>query len=124
MAFVKGHKKAGGRKKGAPNKDTQALWDMAQKLGINPFKVQLLFAAGDWKSLGYPKRTTTKFSADGAPYEVDVISPELRQKSAADACPYLFAKRATVEITDTDGQSLVKTLADMIKGLDKPGSDE
>jgi hypothetical protein len=87
-----------GRTKGARSKSTMKQEEKARELGIDPFEVLLLFAAGDWKRLGYLTGTITKYTKNGDSYEIDRISPELRQKSAADACQYLLPKLKAIEI--------------------------
>lgn len=91
-----------GRKKGTPNKDKQTLRDKARQLGVDPFEILLLFASGDWERLGYEEKTRTQFSKDGASYEVDQISPELRKSSAADACSYIHPKLKAIEHSEKD----------------------
>ena len=73
--------KTGGRKKGTPNKGSAPCSEKAHELGIEPFTVLLLFAAGDWQKLGY-----------AAP-----IDPAIRCKAAAEACHYLYPKRKAIE---------------------------
>lgn len=86
-----------GRPKGSPNRKTQELMDIAERLECNPFEVLLLFAKGDFESLGYEKITYRTF---GETTNTELtISPELRQKAAKDACEYLFPKRKSVEVT-------------------------
>lgn len=72
-----------GRQKGTPNRNTEALQDKCKQLGVDPLDVLLMFAKGDWAALGYASE--------------DVISAELRQKSAADAAKYIHAQRKAVE---------------------------
>ncbi len=99
MGAPKGHGRYGGRKKGTPNKKGQALADKAASMGIDPFEVVLLYAKGDWKSLGYDSSVYVKESADGSTTTLGyVISPELRAKCAQDACQYLHPKRKAIEI--------------------------
>lgn len=82
-----------GRKKGTPNKRHPAAKELADKLGIDPFHVLLLFVSGDWQALGYERRTVTHYSASGDSYEIDVIEPSLRLSAAKEATQYLYAKR-------------------------------
>lgn len=92
-----------GRKKGTPNKvRTPDLQNLAEELGINPFEVLLCYAAGDWQALGYKKECDTKYTIQGEPYEVRVITPEVRVKAAAEACQYLFAKKREIQILPED----------------------
>lgn len=102
--------KTGGRSKGVKNKTTQELHEIAERLGVNPFEILLLFAAGDSEALGC--NVGNKFSQEFAEFLdedqlktvrdleekiLSPITPELRQKAAKDACEYLFPKRKAIE---------------------------
>lgn len=89
--------KTGGRKKGSINKKSRELKEIAEDLGVDPFEVLLHFAKGDYKALGYAE-TVTKYVQGGESYEEPTISPELRQKSAKDACEYLHPKLKSIEL--------------------------
>lgn len=89
-------KKYGGRVKGSKNLPTNHLFFMADKLNVDPFKVLLMFAAGDYKGLGYKEEKTTKFIGENS-YEEYTISPELRMSAASKACEYLYPKRKAIE---------------------------
>lgn len=95
-------KKTGGRKKGTPNKDSLNAETIAEKLGVDPFKILLHFANGNWKALGYKEQTVTKFAKGGEPYKEDVISPELRGNCSARACEFILPKRKAIEQTFAD----------------------
>ncbi len=101
MAFPKGKPRppGSGRRPGTPNKKTQDLHDIADSLGVHPFKVLLHFAAGDWKALGYKSET---YREDGKDYtnEVMYIQPETRLKAASQAAEYLYPKRKSIEVTE------------------------
>lgn len=88
-----------GRPKGSPNKRTSDLLDIAERLDVNPFEVLLHFAKGDYKALGYDEFQSKVVGKgkDASMVEELTISPELRQKSAKDACEYLYPKRKAVE---------------------------
>lgn len=100
MAAPKGHVKYGGRTRGTPNRKTQNLFDKAHELNVNPFEILLLFAKGDWKSLGYDDGQRLKMVTEGGQhvYE-DVITAELRATSAKEACQYLYPKRRAIEVS-------------------------
>ena len=85
-----------GRPLGVPNKRTADLLDIAQRLDCNPFEVLIHFAKGDFEALGY-ERHQIRVTKDGGTEMELTISPELRQKSARDACEYLFPKRKALE---------------------------
>lgn len=104
MAFKGNPRDVGaGRKKGTPNKTTQSLMEKCEKLGCDPFEILLRFAMGDWQGLGYESRQELKYtSEDGSAVYEDVISPELRQKSAKEASEYLYPKRKAVELSSDE----------------------
>jgi hypothetical protein len=114
MVMTKEVKKIG-RPAGSPNKRTEELFHLADKHDCDPFEILILFAKGDYESLGYPQ-TKTITTKDGSTFEEWTISPELRQKSARDAAEYLYPKRKAIEHTGKDGEKL-PTFEDYIKGL-------
>jgi hypothetical protein len=109
-----------GRPKGVPNKRTQDLIEIAEKLECNPFEILLLFAKGDYEKLGYEKWHYKQIGENVV--EELSISPELRQKSAKDACEYLFPKRKAVEHTfkdpkDMPNEELISETAKLMQEL-------
>lgn len=98
-----GGPKTGGRVKGTPNKRTLATridaHGVAETLNCNPFEVILYFVQGNWRALGYEAPTKTLYTADGNPYEVDVITPEMRLSAAKEATQYLIPKKKALEIS-------------------------
>jgi len=86
-----------GRKRGVKNRDSIPLKEKACELGVDPFEILLLFAKNDWEALGYKSQKITVFSKHYDPVEVDVISPEIRLKAAAEASQYLYPKLKTIE---------------------------
>lgn len=109
--------KTGGRVKGTPNKNTQALLDMAEDMGVDPFKILLHFAGGDFEALGY-EEFQTKSAGMGETYLELTIPPAERMKAAEKACAYLFPKRKSVEFQGgaDDAQIEIKiTRFDMAK---------
>lgn len=95
-----------GRKAGTPNKKIIPLEEIAESLQIHPFKILLHFAAGDWKALGFKAESDIKFTQQGDPFEVRVISAEARLKAAAHAAEYLYSKKKQIEFVPdpTEGQ--------------------
>lgn len=94
-----GSPKHGGRKKGTPNRDRAPVIQKARELGIDPFEVLLLFAAGDWQRLGYEAEKIIKYSKD-VQNEEYTIDPAVRMKAAAEACQYLYPKRKAIQFED------------------------
>ena len=92
-----GMPKTGGRKKATPNKKTLELRACAERLGVDPFEVLLLFASGDWKALGYDKSKYLTGSSEYGAFYRWTIEPAVRSKAAAEACQYLNPKRKAIE---------------------------
>lgn len=94
-------KKTGGRKKGSRNKDKIPAQQMAEDLGIDPFKVLLYFTDGDNKALGL---------------EPGEITPAMRLAAASEACDYILPKRKAIEgdvnVDMTSFTDIVKSLID------------
>ena len=108
--------KTGGRQKGTPNKKTQEAQELAEKLGINPLEILLHFAAGNYQELGLVEHKEIR-TKDGAVIFEPTISPELRQKSAKDACEYLVPKLKAIEHSGSvDGMELFAKLLGEIGG--------
>lgn len=104
-----------GRPKGSKNKTTIRLEEIAERLECNPFEVLLHFAKGDFGALGYNEYTYKTFGENTV--EELTISPELRQKSAKDACEYLFPKRKAVEHTFDPRKAANDELLETTKAL-------
>lgn len=110
-----------GRPKGSLNSRTQDLFDIAQRNNCNPFEVLIWFAKGDFEALGY-EHHQIKVTKDGTTVTELTISPELRQKSAKDACEYLFPKRKAVEHTfenpeKLDTEDVIEQTKEILKSI-------
>lgn len=108
MTFKKGEPRAAraGRRAGTPNRATQTLQEIADSLGVNPFQILLYFAKGDYEALGLMKPSQKLYDENGEELNIEIpqISLELRQKSAKDACEYLYPKRKSIEVKDDTGK--------------------
>jgi hypothetical protein len=105
MPFKPGHKKIGGRQKGTKNKDSIPLSEKAEELGIDPFRVLLMFAAGKWEELGYDKEKQITGQNEYGIVEKYTIDPSVRAKAAQEACNYLYPKLKAIEHSQTDDPS-------------------
>lgn len=108
-----------GRPKGSLNARTSDLLDISERLKCNPFEVLIHFAKGDFKALGYDHHQI-KVTKDGTTVSELTISPELRQRSAKDACEYLFPKRKAVEHTfdsSMPDEDLINETAKLLKAV-------
>ena len=112
MGKPKGLPKSGGRTKDTPNKSTLEAHQLAQKLGVDPLEILLNFAGGRWKELGYESEKVTKFYGENMVIE-DTITPELRQKSAKDACEYIYAKRKAIDVV-SNGETLSAPILNIV----------
>lgn len=104
MPFKKGE---GGRPKGAKNLRSFNAEEIANRLDIDPLEVLLLFAKGDWKSLGYHDEKIVTVTKDGAKEEF-TIQPAVRARSAAEACKYFYSQKQAVALsTNEEGFKIV-----------------
>lgn len=102
-----------GRTKGTPNKRTLEAREIAERMGFCAIESLIHWARGDWKALGYESGTVTRSAESGETFEVDRISPELRQKSVNDAAKYLYPTlKATEHSINND---VMKTVEDFIR---------
>lgn len=93
-------KKYGGRKKGTPNKSTQSVREMADRIGVDPLEILLMVAANDWEGLGFDTDVThfEKAEGDGSVIgEKPRISLDQRIQAAKEAAKYLHAQRKALE---------------------------
>lgn len=105
-------KRLGGRTKGTPNKLTQDILSRAEELGVDPFKIMLLFAGDKWKELGYDSSIYVKESRDGETTTIGyTIPPELRLHAAKEAAKYMYPQRKAIEHS---GEMTVKPGIDII----------
>lgn len=108
-----------GRKKGVPNKRTWEARALADRLGVDPLELALLFAKGDWKALGYDGPTKTVVTADGQRVQVDRIDEQLRSQNAQRAIPYLYPQLKSLELTGDAAKNSALSFASMVAALVK-----
>jgi hypothetical protein len=82
-----------GRKKGSKNKNDykKQVWEVCEAVGIDPFEVLALIAAGKLEKI------------DGTP---EKITAYLRKEAASELCQYLKPKLKAIEISSDDGKAL------------------
>jgi hypothetical protein len=82
-----------GRKKGSKNKlsYTKQVWGVCEEVGIDPFQVLALIAAGKLEKV------------DGTAEKIDA---HLRKEAAAELCQYLHPKLKAIELKTDDGKGL------------------
>lgn len=84
--------------KGAKNRKTFQVEEIAQKYKLEPIEVLLMAMNGDWKGLGYDSPTTTQFTAAGIEFEVPNLTVTHRIDAAKQACKYLYSAKQTVTV--------------------------
>lgn len=87
-----------GRPKGAKNRRTLAVDEIAARFEKDPLEILLMFAHRDWKALGYKSGQMKKITKDGVAVWVDVISPELQQVSAKDAAKFIHPQKKAIDV--------------------------
>ena len=98
MAFEVGHKKKGGRKKGVPNKSKCEAQKLAAELGVDPLKILLLVANGDWEALKIDIKRLT-----------DRDKMQMRINAAGEALQYIMPKKKAVEHSGPEGGPIQTT---------------
>lgn len=93
---------------------------MAAKFKLDPFQIQMMFALGDWKGLGYEAECYFMEKADGAIKMGYVISPEMRLDAAKNAAKYLYAVKQNVDVT-SNGQTIECVVHDFSSKPKDPG---
>lgn len=90
-----GGKRAGaGRKKGVPNKRTQAIQDAVMASGASPLDIMLGAARAVWTEATKGER-------------IDLDKAAAAASIAKDAAPYVHPKLASIEHTGKDGKDLI-----------------
>jgi hypothetical protein len=114
VAFEKGRARpeGSGRKKGSVNQKTKDARELMERLGFDPLEFLFRTAMGDWKSLGYEKKTETRVLKDGGTIEVDVIEFKDRLLAAKEAAKYVYPQTKAVELSSNESQGFVIKIED------------
>jgi hypothetical protein len=94
-----GHPKTGGRRIGTPNKATLEARELAEKLKIEPLKILLFFAAGDWCALGFTE-------ADLPKIQDSLALMKLRFQAASQAAGFIYPKAGPPKTNDSSNFTL------------------
>jgi len=93
---------------------------LAEKLNIDPFKIMLHFAAGDWKALGYDSPTEERIADGGITLEIERITPQMRLQAAEKAAKYLYPTLKATEIKiDSDTKKSIGSYEEFIIARNK-----
>jgi hypothetical protein len=110
MSIPKQRTKAGGRKKGTPNKKTEEIAEIFASQNFNPAEGMAYCFNEAIKLYKHRKERRSGYGASNA---LGVAA-----KIANDAAQYVYPKRKAIEHTGKDGEKLMTTLADFIGALD------
>jgi hypothetical protein len=111
---TKDGKKTGGRQKGTPNKKTQDVMEVCERLGLNPIEVLARFALGDWNGLGYESAQIEVNHTEYGSVLKYTIDPGVRSKCAAELASYIFPKRKAIEHSGPDGDPLQTLVVEVV----------
>ncbi len=105
--------KTGGRVAGVPNKTPFDAYTACHKYNCNPFQIMAQVALGDLPCNVCLGTGRTKYMTNGEIHErtcescygslKEHVSPETRNKAAAELAQYLASKRKQVDLTNSDG---------------------
>lgn len=115
--------KTGGRKKGTPNKSTMTVAELCEKMGLNVIENMILFAKGDYQSLGYQETQEKQGFGGVTVYEL-TISPEQRYKANMDLAKFIYPTRKAVEIKNDSENNQPIVLAYSQESLKKAASEQ
>lgn len=106
-----------GRKKGSKNiKVGRFVAELvANAKNFDPLEMLIDIARGDWKALGYDKKTYTNWTAAGIEFELDNISLQERNKAAKEVAKYLYSAKQSVELKNPEGEGFKIVLEDWTK---------
>lgn len=92
---ISGDKKT---RKGVPNKCSFQAKQIAEEMGVDPFRVLLMIVSDDWEGLGYSSPTYLKYDKSGeSSWEEDRITLDHRLTAAKEATKYLHQQLKAVE---------------------------
>lgn len=90
--------KVGGRVKGTPNKKTEWIFELCEKLEFDPVETLIYIAKGDWQKLGYKSEVLIKSGFQGAITEELVVSMDHRTDAAKHLMKFMYPTRKAVDI--------------------------
>ena len=92
-----------GRQKGTPNKRTEVIEEIAQRLGVVPFEVLCMIVGDKWKELGATPLIKKETDNEGNVIKVIEYSPitvDQRMYAAREACKYLYPQKRAIVFSD------------------------
>lgn len=108
-----------GRPKGAKNKRSLKVEEIAARFDIDPFEVLMMIAAGDWKGLGFEEKTHTTFTPQGIEVEEENVPVAQRCMAAREAVKYLHTQKHHIrhEISEEEFKGLLRERILMVEPL-------
>ena len=71
---------------------------LADKMGVDPFRILLMIAAGDYKGLGYDSPTIEIVDKNGITRETERIPIAIRSTAARDVAKYMRPQLKSIEV--------------------------
>ena len=104
-----------GRPKGSKNIKSFHAEELAKEMGVDPLRILLSVAEGDWEALGFKEKTKTTFTQNGIEVEEDNVPLKERVQAAKEACKYLYSAKQSVEVSGAGGQPFKVVIEDYTK---------
>jgi hypothetical protein len=96
-----------GRPKGAKNKHTFQVEEIAHKFDVEPFEIMMRIAVGDWKFFGFDGATKITYTMNGIEVEELNIPMKERAQMAKEASKYLYSAKQAIEVTGEMGIKVI-----------------
>ena len=87
------------RQKGAKNKKTFHVEEMAAQYKIQPFDFMMAVINGDYKKLGYDSPTKISYSPAGIEFEEERLPIQMKVSCAEKASKYLYSAKQAIEVS-------------------------
>lgn len=101
------------RTKGARNKHTFEVDELAQRFAMSPFEILMHMAHNNWKELGYDNEYffTEQTEGEGRAIKMDpVISPNVRLNAAKEAAKYIHSPKQAVDPKTGDAAITIRVV--------------
>lgn len=88
----------GGRQKGTPNKTTEHIFDVCERMKFDPIINLVHIATNNWEALGYTSEHIERLGFGGQVAYEDRISIKDRSNASEKLVDYMYPKRKAIEV--------------------------